>query len=77
MVFNGFPRQDGNTAQALKVVLGELSKEGIESSCGECEKKEDKRCVLKDDCNPLLEKILAAGGILSGRPHISRGWHPI
>ncbi len=82
VAFNGSPRQDGNTAQALKVVLGELKKEGIDTelvqlrplkigectACGECEKSKDKRCVLKDDCNPLIEKMLAADGILMGSP---------
>ncbi len=82
VAFNGSPHQDGNTAQALKVVLGELKKEGIESelvqlrplkigectACGECEKNKDKKCVLKDDCNACIEKMLAADGILLGSP---------
>ncbi len=82
VAFNGSPHQDGNTAQALKVVLDELKKEGIDTelvqlrplkigectACGECEKIKDKLCVLKDDCNPLIEKMLAADGILLGSP---------
>ena len=82
LAFNGSPRQEGNTAQALKVVLGELQKEGVDTeliqlrplkigectACGECGKNKDKRCVLKDDCNTCIGKMLVADGILLGSP---------
>lgn len=31
VAFNGSPRREGNTAQIIKIVLGELAKHGVET----------------------------------------------
>ena len=63
VAFNGSPRVNGNTHQALEFVLEELRKEGIETelidicredlrpcrACGSCGKNKDERCVMADD----------------------------
>ena len=81
LAFNGSPRQ-GNTAAALKMVLGVLEKEGIETetiqlggsgikpckSCFQCFEKGEGFCSQKDMLNPWLEKIYEAQGILIGSP---------
>lgn len=83
VAFNGSPRQNGNTAESLKLVLGELEKKGIETelvqlggqkvfgclACGMCAKNKDKRCARKDDeMNKFIEKAAEADGILIGSP---------
>lgn len=38
-------------------------------ACGQCFKKQDKRCVIDDDiANGCIEKMLAADGIILGSP---------
>jgi multimeric flavodoxin WrbA len=74
---------NGNTHQALEVVLKELEKEGIETelielgredlkpckACGTCRKRKDERCVIADDrLNELVQKMKAADGIIVGSP---------
>ncbi len=81
--FNGSARKDGNTAILLRAALAELEKEGIETelvqlagqkirgcrACGQCFKKQDKRCAFDDDiANDCIEKMLAADGIILGSP---------
>ena len=83
IAFNGSARKDGNTAILLRCVLNELASEGIETemiqlsgmkihgcrACSECAKNKDHRCGQKDDDgNALLEKMVAADGILLGSP---------
>jgi len=83
IAFNGSGRKDGNTAILLNVVLGELSKEGIETeliqiagkapqgciACYKCFEKKDQTCaVTKDHLNEYLGKMIAADGILLGSP---------
>ncbi len=81
--FNGSARKDGNTAILLRAALAELEKEGIETglvqlagqkirgcrACGQCFKKQDKRCAFDDDiANDCIEKMLTADGIILGSP---------
>ncbi len=83
VAFNGSPRVNGNTHQALEYVLEELRKEGIETelidicredlkpcrACGTCGKNKDERCVMKDDrLNEYVQKIKAADGVIIGSP---------
>jgi multimeric flavodoxin WrbA len=83
IAFNGSPRKNGNTNQALQTALEELSREGIETelvqmgsediapcqACGVCGQKKDRRCKRKDDkVNEWVEKMAAADGIIIGSP---------
>ncbi len=83
VAFNGSPRQGGNTAQGIEIVLAELRKEGIETefvqlggrkvfgclSCGKCWENKDNHCVRQDDeMNIFIDKIRQADGIIIGSP---------
>ncbi|MCP4606952.1 MAG: flavodoxin family protein [Proteobacteria bacterium] len=83
VAFNGSGRKDGNTAILLRVVLGELEKEGIETelfqlagkkirgcmACYKCKENKNKRCSITNDVlNDCIEKMLSADGILIGSP---------
>ncbi len=83
VAFNGSPRKNGNTYQALRLVLDELEKEGIETeivhagakpiagcnACGLCGNNKDEKCVIKGDpVNDWIQKIKNADGILLGSP---------
>ena len=81
--FNGSPRKSGNTAQALDVVLEELSASGIETeridiagrplrgclACYKCVERKDGKCAnTSDPLNEYVEKMAGADGILIGSP---------
>lgn len=83
VAFNGSPKKEGNTYQAIKIVAGELEKEGIETeiihvgkesikgciACGRCAKNLDQRCVLPNDqVNEWIQKMKEADGIILGSP---------
>jgi len=83
VAFNGSPRQDGNTAISIKIVLDQLEKEGIETeivqlggktlagcrACGACRKSMDRRCATAgDEMNSFIAKALEADGIIIGSP---------
>ncbi len=83
VAFNGSPRVNGNTHQALELVLEELRKEGIETelidicreelkpcrACGTCGKNKDERCVMAEDrLNEYVQKMKAADGMIIGSP---------
>jgi len=82
VAFNGSPREDGNTATLLAVVLEELERQGIETelvhlkgplsgcrACFKCREKKNGRCVQdKDLINQCIEKMVAADGIIIGSP---------
>ncbi len=83
IAFNGSGRKDGNTAILLKVVLGELSNEGIETeliqlagkspqgciACYKCFENKDQKCAVStDSLNEYLAKMIEADGILLGSP---------
>lgn len=83
LAINRSPRKEGNTSQALKMVMVELEKEGIETemlniggapvkeciACGMCAKNRDEKCVLTgDDVNLWIQKMKEADGILVGSP---------
>jgi multimeric flavodoxin WrbA len=83
VAFNGSPRINGNTHEALGIVLDALKKEGLETelidlcredlkpcrACGSCARNKDERCVMVDDrLNEHLQKMKAANGIIIGSP---------
>jgi multimeric flavodoxin WrbA len=83
VAFNGSARQDGNTAVLLKHVIAELEKQGIQTelvqlsgkkihgclACRSCFASKDGRCAQKDDeGNTLIDKMIAADGVLLGSP---------
>lgn len=83
VAFNGSPRRDGNTDQALRLVMAELEGAGIETelihvgaeqiqectACGMCARNRDERCVLPgDSVNEWIQKMKEADGILFGSP---------
>lgn len=83
LALNGSSKPEGNTALALRTVLGELEKENIETEmitiggkpvrgcigCGQCGEQKNGRCVAFDDIvNELLPKLTGADGLLLGSP---------
>ncbi|MBP8785564.1 MAG: flavodoxin family protein [Synergistaceae bacterium] len=80
---SGSPRRGGNTDQSLQIVLDSLKKEGIDGelfpvgglpvrgclACGWCMSNQVNRCVQTEDyMNALIEKMMAADGILLASP---------
>ncbi len=83
VAFNGSPRKEGNTYQAIKIVTGELEKAGIETeiihvghkairgciACGKCIENRDEKCSFTgDDVNEWIQKIKSADGVIFGSP---------
>jgi len=83
VAFNGSPNKEGNTYHAIKIVLNELEKEGIETeiihvgnksirgciACNQCAKKKNEKCVLPgDEVNEWIQKLKSADGIILGSP---------
>jgi len=83
VAFNGSPRKEGNTYQAIKIVTGELEKAGIETeiihvghkairgciACGKCIENRDEKCSFTgDDVNEWIQKIKNADGVIFGSP---------
>ncbi|MCK5834801.1 MAG: flavodoxin family protein [Lentisphaeria bacterium] len=84
VAFNGSPKANGNTAQAIKMVTDELEKAGVEvevihvgnkaihgcMGCGKCYRTRDERCVIEDGdlVNGWIQKMKAADGIILGSP---------
>jgi multimeric flavodoxin WrbA len=80
---NGSPKKEGNTYQALNLVMTELEAEGIETEiihvgkhkvrgcmgCGMCFKNRDEKCIFDDDpVNEWIQKMKDADGIVLGSP---------
>jgi multimeric flavodoxin WrbA len=81
---NGSPKENGNTAQALQVLLGEVNKKGIETELvtignkmihgcigyGKCREAQNGTCVAfpNDAVNELMPKLTAADAIVLGSP---------
>ena len=83
LLINGSPRQEGNTAIALKEISKQLSIEGIDSeivwignkpirgciACGQCKTQGLGRCIFNDDsCNKISEKFEEANALVVGSP---------
>nr|WP_275564293.1 flavodoxin family protein [Bacteroides faecichinchillae] len=89
LAINGSSRKDGNTADMLNLVLGELKKEGYETehiqlaghtinpckACFACAGK--KNCVLGNDMfQELYQKMTEADASYSGLQPIRQMFHP-
>lgn len=83
VVFNGSPRDEGNTRYCLDIVINELKDAGIDVeyvwmgmdkiqgciSCYRCAQNRDKQCSVKTDkLNEYLAKMIEADGIILGSP---------
>lgn len=83
LLINGSPRENGNTARALKEIADTVEKEGLETetvwigrkpvrgciACYACAEKQLGRCIFDDDiANRIVEKLPAADAIVVGAP---------
>lgn len=83
VAFNGSGRKDGNTAILLRIVLGEIEKNGIATelvqlagkklrgcrACYKCKENKNRLCSMtNDDVNDCIAKMLEADGIIIGSP---------
>jgi multimeric flavodoxin WrbA len=82
VAFNGSARKDGNTSILIQQVFEELEKEGIETeqvqlagkpirgcmACYGCFKNKDRKCVIKDDVNAYIQKMIEADAIILASP---------
>ncbi len=83
LAINGSPKHDGNTAQAIQLLLKEVQSAGIDTEmhtignkairgcigCGKCIEKQNGRCNAFDDTvNELVPKIIEADGLVLGSP---------
>jgi multimeric flavodoxin WrbA len=83
IAFNGSPRKHGNTALLIDTVLEQLTQEGIAAervqlggrkirgctACMKCFANQDRRCAVDGDIlNTLVEKMIAADGLIIGSP---------
>jgi len=83
VVFNGSPRDEGNTRFCLNIVMDELKAAGVDVeyvwmgmdkiqgciSCYRCAMNKDKQCSVKTDkLNEYLAKMIDADGIILGSP---------
>lgn len=83
VAFNGSPKSEGNTYHAIKMVMEELEKEGIEVeiihvgnkavrgclACNGCVRNKNEKCVIAgDEVNDWIQKMKEADGIILGSP---------
>lgn len=82
VAFNGSPKSEGNTYQAIKVVADLLEEEGISTeiihvgnkkirgcvACGGCAKNLNEKCVINDEVNGWIQKMKEANGIIISSP---------
>jgi len=84
LAINGSPNNNGNTAQALQILLDEMQKQGIETelvtignktihgciACWKCREAQNGTCVAfpNDSVNELMPKLVAADAIVLGSP---------
>ncbi|MHA1912769.1 MAG: flavodoxin family protein [Promethearchaeota archaeon] len=83
VVFNGSPRDEGNTRFCLDIVINELKEARIDVeyvwmgmdkiqgciSCYRCAQNRDKECAVKTDkLNEYLAKMIESDGIILGSP---------
>jgi len=82
VAFNGSPRKEGNTFQAIKIAAEQLEKENIEveiihvgnkkiqgcTACNSCFKTRNEKCIIDDEVNDWIQKMKQADGIIFGSP---------
>ncbi len=82
VAFNGSPRKEGNTYEAINIVAEQLRKESIDveivhvgnkkiqgcTACSSCFKTRNERCTIDDEVNEWIQKMKEADGIILGSP---------
>lgn len=83
VAFNGSPKKNGNTYEAIKAAAEELKKENIDveivhvgnkvirgcMACGGCARNMNEKCVMQnDEVNDWIQKMKEADGIILGSP---------
>jgi len=83
LAINGSARKDGNTAILINLALKELEREGVQTelvqlaglnlagciACYKCFENKDKHCAVKnDEMNGIIDKMVAADGLVLGSP---------
>lgn len=82
VAFNGSPKKEGNTYQAIKLVTDKIESAGIEveivhvgnkvirgcMACNQCANNLDERCIVDDEVNGWIQKIKEADGVIMGSP---------
>ena len=83
LLLNGSPRENGNTALALRTVAAEIEAAGVAAeivqlgkanyrpciACYACATKKDGHCHgVKDGLNDLIDRMAAADGLVLGSP---------
>ncbi len=83
VAFNGSPKKNGNTYNAIKAVADQLEKDNIEVeiihvgnkpvrgciACGGCSRNMDEKCTIQsDEVNAWIQKMKEADGIIIGSP---------
>lgn len=83
LAINGSARKGGNTEQLIRMVFGEVEKEGIETelihiggkplrgciACMKCWESANEQCSIKNDAiNEYVQKVKGADGIILGSP---------
>jgi len=82
VAFNGSPKKEGNTFQAIKILANELENQGIEveiinvgnkairgcTTCNSCFKMKNEKCIIEDEVNEWIQKIKEADGVILGSP---------
>lgn len=82
VAFNGSPRKEGNTYEAIKIIAEQLENENIEveiihvghkiiqgcTACQSCFKTKNERCIINDEVNEWIQKMIKADGIIFGSP---------
>ena len=82
LAFNSSPRPAGNTAQLIRMVFAPLEAAGIETelvsiggrplhgctACLACKRNQDLRCIIDDELNDYIGRMLAADAIILGSP---------
>ncbi len=82
VAFNGSPRKEGNTYEAIKIVADQLINENIDveiihagnkkiqgcTACNSCFKSRNEQCIIDDEVNEWIQKMKEADGIIFGSP---------
>lgn len=82
LAINGSARKEGNTAIAIKAVLDPIIKDGTETeivnlagkqirgctACYKCKENLNQKCVIEDDVNEIIGKMLNADAIILSSP---------
>ena len=82
LAFNSSPRHEGNTTQLIRMVFQPIEDSGIDTelvniggkplhgctACLACKRNQDLRCIIDDELNGYIQKMIAADAIILGSP---------